>query len=56
MELRSVLAVVRAIAPPVEEDRPLGREIEAVAAAIREGRFDEWAIPQITPDAAVVIQ
>lgn len=55
-ELGSVLAAVRAIAPPVEEDRPLGREIEAVAAAIREGRFDEWAIPRITPDPAEVLQ
>jgi histidine ammonia-lyase len=55
-ELGCVLAAVRAIAPPVEEDRPLGREVEAVAAAIREGRFDEWAIPQIIPDPAEVIQ
>jgi histidine ammonia-lyase len=55
-ELGSVLAAVRAITPPVEEDRPLGREIEAVAAAIREGRFDEWAIPQVAPDQAEVMQ
>jgi histidine ammonia-lyase len=55
-ELGSVLDAVRAIASPVEEDRPLGREIEAVAAAIRAGRFDEWAIPQVARDQAEVMQ
>jgi len=40
-ELHDVLGAVRAIAPPVEEDRPLSRDIEAVAAAIREGRFEQ---------------
>ena len=44
-ELRGVLEAVRAIAPPVEEDRPLSRDIEAVAAAIREGRFCSAGLP-----------
>jgi histidine ammonia-lyase len=42
-EIRSVVEVLRSIAPPLEEDRPLSRDIEATAAAIRQGRFDEWA-------------
>jgi histidine ammonia-lyase len=39
-ELTGVLEAVREISPPVEEDRPLSRDMEAVAAAIRLGRFD----------------
>ena len=39
-----VVEVVRSIAPPLEEDRPLARDIEATAAGIRQGRFDEWAV------------
>jgi len=39
-----VVEVVRSIAPPLEEDRPLAGDIEATAAAIRQGRFDEWAV------------
>ena len=42
-EIRGVVEVVRSIAPPLAEDRPLSRDIEATAAAIRQGRFDEWA-------------
>jgi histidine ammonia-lyase len=55
-ELRRVLEVVRAIAPPASDDRPLSRDIEAVAAAIREGRFDEWAMPETLPCPAGVMQ
>jgi histidine ammonia-lyase len=40
--LTAVLERVRGIAPPRAEDRALGRDIEAVTAAIREGTFDEW--------------
>jgi histidine ammonia-lyase len=41
--LEGVIRRVRSIAPPLDEDRPLGRDIEAVAGAIRGGTFDEWA-------------
>ena len=43
-QIRRVVEVVRSIAPPLEEDRPLAGDIEATAAAIRQGRFDEWAV------------
>ena len=33
-------AAVRELAPMLEEDRPLAPDILAVAAAIREGRFE----------------
>jgi len=39
-QIRDVLEAVRALAPARTEDRPLGRDIEAVAEAIRQGRFD----------------
>jgi len=45
-EIRRVVEVVRSIAPPLEEDRPLAGDIEATAAAIRQGRFDEWAFSE----------
>jgi histidine ammonia-lyase len=45
-EIRCVVEVVRSIAPPLEEDRPLSRDIEATAAAIRQGKFDEWAFAE----------
>jgi histidine ammonia-lyase len=45
-EIRGVVEVVRSIVPPLEEDRPLSRDIEATAAAIRQGRFDEWAFSE----------
>ncbi|MEO8367907.1 MAG: histidine ammonia-lyase [Candidatus Solibacter sp.] len=48
-ELRRVREAVRAIAPPLTEDRPLSADIEALARAIRQGAFDEWAIPETTP-------
>ncbi|MDE3164758.1 MAG: histidine ammonia-lyase, partial [Acidobacteriota bacterium] len=55
-ELRAVLGAIRAISPPLTEDRPLGREIEAVAAAIRGGRFEEWAMPETVRVPAGAIQ
>src|SRR5262249_55961781 len=55
-QIREVLEAIRAIAPPRVEDRPLGREIEAVAAAIRQGQFDGWAILDPKPVPAGVIQ
>lgn len=45
-EIRRLVEVVRSIAPPLEEDRPLAGDIEATAAAIRQGRFDEWAFSE----------
>ena len=48
-ELRRVRDAVRAIAAPLGEDRPLSIDIENVARAIREGKFDEWAIPESLP-------
>jgi histidine ammonia-lyase len=55
-ELGRVLEAVRAIAPPADDDRPLSPAIEAVAAAIRDGRFDEWAMPEALPSPAEVIE
>jgi histidine ammonia-lyase len=51
-----VREVLRAIAPPLGEDRPLAYDIEAVARAIREGKFDEWAIPELLPAPVGVLQ
>ena len=47
--LRRVRDVIRAVAPPLAEDRPLSVDIENVARAIREGQFDEWAMPESLP-------
>jgi histidine ammonia-lyase len=55
-QLRRVRDVLRAAAPPLGEDRPLSYDIEAVASAIREGRFDEWAIPESLPAPVGVMQ
>ena len=49
-ELRRVRDAVRAIAPPLGEDRPLSIDIENLARAIRRGKFDEWAIPEWSGD------
>ena len=49
LQIRQVLETVRAIAPPLAEDRPLSRDIEAVAAVIRQGKFDQWALPELQP-------
>jgi histidine ammonia-lyase len=48
-ELRRVRDVIRTIAAPLGEDRPLSIDIENVAIAIRQGKFDEWAIPESLP-------
>ena len=50
--LRHVCDAVRAIAPPLAADRPLSVDIEAVAAAIRAGCFDQWAVPESLPAQA----
>jgi histidine ammonia-lyase len=55
-ELRRVRDVVRAIAPPLGEDRPLSIDIENVTRAIRAGKFDEWAIPESLPTPVGVLQ
>ena len=55
-ELRRVRDVIRSIAPPLGEDRPLSIDIENVARAIREGKFDEWAIPELSGDPIGVLQ
>lgn len=51
--LSAVVEQVRQIAPPLGEDRPLGRDIEAMTEAIRGGVFDEWcgADLPVRPDA-----
>jgi histidine ammonia-lyase len=54
--LRRVRDVVRTIAPPLGEDRPLSIDIENMARAIREGKFDEWAIPEWLGDPVGVLQ
>jgi histidine ammonia-lyase len=53
-ELRRVRDVIRTIAPPLGDDRPLSVDIENLAGAIRQGRFDEWAIPESLPAPAPV--
>jgi histidine ammonia-lyase len=55
-QIRRVLETIRAIAPPLAEDRPLSRDMEAVAAAIRQGKFDEWAIPEPHPSPVGVLK
>jgi histidine ammonia-lyase len=41
-EVERAHAAVRAIVPRLEEDRVLGPEIEAMAAALRAGAFSGW--------------
>ena len=36
-------AAVRAVVPRLEQDRVLGPDIEALAAAVRAGAFNAWA-------------
>ena len=55
-ELRRVRDAVRAIAPPLGEDRPLSIDIENLARAIRQAKFDEWAIPEALPAPVGVLQ
>jgi histidine ammonia-lyase len=38
--VEAAFSMVREIVPKLEEDRPLAPDIDAVAAAIRTGRFD----------------
>lgn len=41
-EVERAYAAVRAVVPKLEEDRVVSGEIEAMAAALRNGAFDEW--------------
>jgi histidine ammonia-lyase len=41
-EIEKAHDAVRAVVPRLERDRVLGPEIEAMAAAVREGKFEEW--------------
>ena len=41
-EVARAAAVVRETSPALTEDRVLSGEIERLAQAVREGRFDEW--------------
>jgi histidine ammonia-lyase len=41
-EIEKAHDAVRAVVPRLERDRVLGPEIEAMAAAVRGGRFGEW--------------
>jgi histidine ammonia-lyase len=40
--LEQVQAAVREVVPRLEKDRVLGPDIEALATAVRSGRFEEW--------------
>jgi len=54
--LARVREAIRAIVPPLTDDRPLSVDIENLARAIRQGRFDEWAIPESLPSHVGVLQ
>ena len=41
-EMERAYSVVRSVVPRLEEDRVLSGDIEALAAAVRAGAFDEW--------------
>jgi histidine ammonia-lyase len=41
-QLERAHAAVRTVVPPLEQDRVLSPDIEALAAAIRTGRFNQW--------------
>ena len=41
-EIEKACAVVRSVVPRLEADRVLGPEIEAMAEAVRAGKFGEW--------------
>lgn len=43
--LEGVLAEVRSVVPRLEQDRVLAGDIEALAAAVRNGVFDAWCDP-----------
>jgi histidine ammonia-lyase len=40
--LEGALAVVRSVVPRLEQDRVLAGDMDAMAGAVREGRFDSW--------------
>jgi histidine ammonia-lyase len=40
--LEGALAVVRSVVPRLEQDRVLSGDMDALARAVREGRFDAW--------------
>lgn len=40
--LEGAHSAVRQIVPRLEQDRVLGGDVEALAAAVREGKFDDW--------------
>jgi histidine ammonia-lyase len=42
VEVGLAYAAVRAVVAHLEQDRPLGRDIEALTAALRQGAFDAW--------------
>jgi histidine ammonia-lyase len=41
-EVERAYAAVRAVVPKLEEDRVLSGDMEAMAAALRNGAFDAW--------------
>jgi histidine ammonia-lyase len=41
-EIERAQSVVRSVVPPLEKDRVLAGDIEALAAAVRAGAFNEW--------------
>jgi histidine ammonia-lyase len=41
-EVERAHAAVRAVVPKLEQDRVLSPEIEALAAAVRNGAFNSW--------------
>jgi histidine ammonia-lyase len=43
-EIGRACAAVREVVPRLEADRTLGAEIEAMAAAVRSGKFDAWSV------------
>jgi histidine ammonia-lyase len=41
-KLEGALSVVRSVVPRLEQDRVLAADIDAMAAAVREGKFNSW--------------
>jgi len=42
LELGKAYEAVRTVVPHLGQDRPLGKDIEALSAALRAGKFDAW--------------